>query len=131
MYMGFKSRVFIIDDDPIHQRITQIMITKNELFDEYTSYTEAQKAIDFLQDNYENIEILPDVILLDLNMPEVDGWDFLDVFEDFKQKLKKEIRVYIVSSSVDEKDMLRSKSFESVVGFISKPLSPDIIRELA
>ena len=131
MYMGFKSRVFIIDDDPIHQRITQIMITKNELFDEYTSYTEAQKALDFLQDNYENIEILPDVILLDLNMPEVDCWDFLDVFEDFKQKLKKEIRVYIVSSSVDEKDMLRSKSFESVVGFISKPLSPDIIRELA
>jgi len=131
MYMGLKSRVFIIDDDPIHQRITQIMITKNELFDEYTSYTEAQKALDFLQDNYKNIEILPDVILLDLNMPEVDGWDFLDVFEVFKKKLQKEIRVYIVSSSVDEKDILRSRSFESVVGFISKPLSPDIIRAIA
>lgn len=129
--MGIKSRVFIIDDDPIHQRITQIMITKHELFDEYTSYTEAQKALDFLTANYANLETLPDVILLDLNMPEVDGWDFLDVFEVFKNKLKKDIRVFIVSSSVDEKDMLRSKTFASVRGFISKPLSPDIIREIA
>lgn len=126
--MGIKSKVFIIDDDPIHQRITQIMITKHELFDEYTSYTEAQKALDFLNDNFENVETLPDVILLDLNMPEVDGWDFLNVFENFKTKLKKDIRVFIVSSSVDEKDMLRSRTFASVMGFISKPLSPDIIR---
>lgn len=131
MYMGLKSKVFIIDDDPIHQRITQIMITQNELFEQYTSYTEAQKALDFLNDNFENLEILPDVILLDLNMPEVDGWDFLDVFEGFKEKLKKDIRVFIVSSSVDEKDVLRSRSFTCVNGFISKPLSPDMIRAIA
>lgn len=128
--MRFKSKVFIIDDDPIHQRITQIMIKKHHLFDEFTSYTEAQKALDFLGNNHENLEILPDVILLDLNMPEVDGWDFLDVFENFKKNLQKDIRVFIVSSSVDEKDLLRSKSFKSVSGFISKPLSPDIIRGL-
>jgi two-component system chemotaxis response regulator CheY len=128
--MDLKSRVFIIDDDPIHQRIAQIMISKHNLFDEYFSYTEAQKALDFLQENKKNEEALPDVILLDLNMPVLDGWDFLGTFETLIKEFKKNIRVFIVSSSVDEKDLLRSKSYVAVKGFISKPLSPDIIRSI-
>ena len=128
--MDLKSRVFIIDDDPIHQRIAQIMISKHNLFDEYFSYTEAQKALDFLQENKKNEETLPDVILLDLNMPVIDGWDFLETFETLIKEFKKNIRVFIVSSSVDEKDVLRSKSYFAVKGFISKPLSPDIIRSI-
>jgi len=107
--MDLKSRVFIIDDDPIHQRIAQIMISKHNLFDEYFSYTDAQKALDFLQENKKNEEALPDVILLDLNMPVLDGWDFLEIFETLIKEFKKNIRVFIVSSSVDEKDLLRSK----------------------
>jgi len=128
--MDLKSRVFIIDDDPIHQRIAQIMISKHNLFDEYFSYTEAQKALDFLKDHKKSVETLPDIILLDLNMPVVDGWDFLENFETLIKEFKKTIRVFIVSSSVDEKDVLRSKSYPTVKGFISKPLSPDIIRSL-
>lgn len=126
--MYLKSRVFIIDDDPIHQRIAQIMISKHNLFDEYFSYTDAQKALDFLEENKKNEETLPDVILLDLNMPVLDGWDFLETFETLIKEFKKNIRVFIVSSSVDEKDVLRSKLYAGVKGFISKPLSPDIIR---
>ena len=128
--MDLKSRVFIIDDDPIHQRIAQIMISKHNLFDEYFSYTEAQKALDSLEENKKNEETLPDVILLDLNMPVIDGWDFLETFETLIKEFKKDIRVFIVSSSVDEKDVLRSKTYFAVKGFISKPLSPDIIRSI-
>jgi len=128
--MDLKSRVFIIDDDPIHQRIAQIMISKHNLFDEYFSYTDAQEALDFLQENKKNEETLPDVILLDLNMSILDGWDFLETFETLIKEFKKNIRVFIVSSSVDEKDVLRSKSYVAVKGFISKPLSPDIIRSI-
>jgi two-component system chemotaxis response regulator CheY len=126
--MAKTSIVFIIDDDPIHQRIAQIMITKNQIYDEFVSYTEADKALEFLKVNSNDHYRLPDVILLDLNMPVVDGWDFLEAFEIIKKDLKKTIRVFIVTSSVDEKDIVRSKLFSSVEGFISKPLSPDIIR---
>ena len=122
------SKVFIIDDDPIHQRIAQIMIAKHELFEGYTSYTEAELALEYLESNAKNSEALPDVILLDLNMPVIDGWDFLEAFEKFRSQLSKSINVFIVTSSVDEKDKLRSQTFSFVKGFISKPLSPDIIR---
>lgn len=122
------SRVFIIDDDPIHQRIAQIMIEKHMLFDECFTYTEAENALLFLKENIKNTNTLPEVILLDLNMPVVDGWDFLEAFEKFQQNLSKSIRIFIVTSSVDEKDRLRSQTFPFVMGFISKPLSPDIIR---
>lgn len=122
------SKVFIIDDDSIHQRIAQIMIDKHNLFDSHESYTNAQQALSFLRNNSANPDVLPDVILLDLNMPVMDGWDFLDLFEELKEKLRKQIRIYIVTSSVDEKDKLRSQSYSTVSGFISKPLSPDIIK---
>ena len=122
------SKVFIIDDDSIHQRIAQIMIEKHKLFDDYTSFTEAEKAIIYIKDHKKDATALPDVILLDLNMPVIDGWDFLDLFENIREELKKIIRIFIVTSSVDEKDILKSQSYSSVCGFISKPLSPEIIR---
>ena len=96
--MDLKSKVFIIDDDPIHQRIAQIMISKHNLFDEYFSYTEAQKALDFLQENIENEDTLPDVILLDLNMPIIDGWEFLEAFEIINKEFKKTF-IFIRGSS--------------------------------
>jgi two-component system, chemotaxis family, chemotaxis protein CheY len=123
------SRVFIIDDDPIHQRIAQIMISKHQLYDEFVSYTEATEAIDFLRNNKDIVESLPDVILLDLNMPVMDGWGFLEEYEKIENSLAKEITIFIVSSSVDEKDISRSQSYSFVKGFISKPLTPDIIRK--
>ncbi len=125
------SKVFIIDDDPIHQKITQIIIEKHKLFDDYSSFLEADVAINFLKDNVSQPHVLPDVILLDLNMPVFDGWDFLDTYDPIVSLIKKPIKVFIVTSSVDEKDKAKAKTYACVTGFISKPLTPDIIRTTA
>ena len=122
------SRVFIIDDDPIHQRIAQIMIVKHLIFDEYSSFLDASKALDYLESHCNTAEELPDVILLDLNMPGVDGWDFLNRYVALSSSINKDIKIFIVSSSVDEKDKLRAESYSNVKGFISKPLTPQILK---
>ena len=122
------SRVLVVDDDLIHQKIAQIMIDRHQIFDECDSFTDGQLAIDYLRDNGNNPDLLPNVILLDLNMPNLDGWGFLDQFLSLYDNIKKEIKVYIVSSSVDTKDIVRSKIYPFVSGFISKPLSPEILR---
>ena len=120
--------VCIIDDDPIHQRIAQILIEKHQLYEKAISFSDAEKALDYLSENAADFESLPGVILLDLNMPVLDGWDFLEAFKEMSGRMVKDISVYIVTSSVDEKDRLRSQTFSCVKGFISKPLTPDVIR---
>lgn len=123
------SKVFIIDDDPIHQKIAQILIVKNGIYDEYSSFMDASSALKFIVSNAENGDLLPNVILLDLNMPIMDGWTFLDEYQKIKDQLAREIRIFIISSSVDEKDRLRSEEYSTVRGFICKPLSPDLLKE--
>ena len=122
------SKVFIVDDDPIHQRIVQIMIEKYKIYDHYLSFTNAQIALKALKENFNAPQGLPDVILLDLNMPVLDGWGFLEEFNNIKGMMCKDIKIFIVSSSVDEKDISRSRAYSFISGFISKPLSPEIIK---
>ena len=122
------SKVFIIDDDLIHQRIGHIMIEKHKIFDSFEGFTEALVAFNYIKKNINNNSLLPDVILLDLNMPNYDGWDFLDEYRSIYPLITHPIKIYIVTSSVDEKDKNRSETYPFVSGFISKPLSPEIIK---
>ena len=78
--------------------------------------------------NYEKGDVLPDLILLDLNMPIWDGWFFLTEIE--KTVFVKKIDIMIVSSSINTEDITRISENKLVKGFISKPLSIDVMKEL-
>jgi len=71
---------------------------------------------------------MPDVILLDLHMPEFNGWDFLKQFESVYLKLNKPVSVYVFSSSIDPADKMRSSSYSFVSDFISKPMKPETLQ---
>lgn len=120
------SKLIIIDDDPIHHKIVQFMLTKNELAKETTYVFDGSLVLDFLEENKTKITALPDFIFLDLYMPNNNGWDFLNGFQKIYKSLKKEIHIYVVSSSIFQMDINRSKAYPFVKSYITKPLMRNV-----
>jgi CheY-like chemotaxis protein len=123
-----KNKItYIIDDDKLSIRLMSMLISKNNFCEEIVSFYNPQTALDQLKNNASNPSQLPDVILLDLNMPVLDGWQFLDEFElvDFAKK----IVIFIVSSSIDPSDLEMAKNYPTVKSYIVKPLTSEKLKQ--
>ena len=120
-----KKNIWVVDDDNIYQIIIKKLIERSEMFSEISSFKNGKDAIDELYNNTKNIEGIPDIILLDINMPIMDGWEFMDELGVLKPKFDTEIMVYIVSSSIAIEDKNKSKNYENILGYLSKPVTID------
>jgi CheY-like chemotaxis protein len=117
-----QKTIWVIDDDPIYQIIVNKIIKKSELFLSVSSFKNGKDAIDALKRVLENNEALPNIILLDLNMPIMDGWEFMDEMVGLKSQNAKTIRVYIVSSSIAIEDKNKAKNYPEIIAYLSKPV---------
>lgn len=124
------SKLILIDDDELYHQMAHIMLEEYSPVKEVISSKDGKATLDYLIENKENNENLPDYIFLDLTMPEYDGWDFLNGYKKVYNSFKKAIRIYIVSSSIDPNDLERSKKYSFVDSFIIKPLRRDFLRQL-
>jgi CheY-like chemotaxis protein len=117
-----KKNWAIIDDDSIFHLTTRILIESHNIHKNILVFKNGKEAIDYIKDHKGNSDSLPDIILLDLNMPVMDGWDFLEEFLPIKDDCSKEIIIYIVSSSVDQNDIERAEKISAVKKYIVKPV---------
>lgn len=113
----------IIDDDDIYQLTTSILLKKTELVKKIIVFSNGLEAINFLKSEIGQEDNIPDIVFLDVNMPVMDGWEFLEEFLLIKSTLPKTVVIYMVSSSVDERDVSKAKSISSLSGYIVKPIS--------
>ncbi len=113
--------ICIVDDDPIHIFTTKRILQMEKVCDKILVYKDGKEAYEGLKGMIVDNLDLPKLILLDLNMPIWDGWDFLDEFTKIDRS--KEIKILINSSSQNSEDLNRAKSYESVDGFIFKPFT--------
>lgn len=120
------ARFIVIDDEAIFHKIVQMTLKFSELSGSATYCYDGQMVLDFLEENKSEGEALPDYIFVDLYMPRFTGWDFLNGFQQIYQSLKKKISIYVISSSVDPRDVDRSKTYPFVTTFISKPVMREI-----
>ena len=115
--------IWIIDDDPIYQIIANKMINKSELFANVLSFKNGKEAIDEFKKKLEGNDNLPNIILLDINMPIMDGWEFMDDMTLLKNHIKDEIHIYIVSSSIAVEDKIKAKNYPEIVDYLIKPIN--------
>lgn len=123
-----KINLLVIDDDDINIFIIKKIVEKTGYNIDMTAKSNGQLAIDFLKETLANATSLPDLILIDINMPIMNGWEFVEAYEALG--IPKPIDLYILSSSVYENDIEKTKSYNNVKGFISKPLSMERLIEL-
>lgn len=119
-----KKIIWVIDDDIIYQTIINKLIQKSGVFSTHSSFMNGKEAIITLNNTLEKDDnSLPDIILLDINMPVMDGWEFMEEIKRIKSKINKHILIYIVSSSIAIEDRDKSKTFTDIMGYIPKPIS--------
>ncbi len=123
-------KIFIIDDYSINLRVAELIVRRNSQFDQITTYEQAESALDDMIDHCNDVNYLPDLIFLDLHMPVMDGWEFIEKFEEIYSLLKKNVTIIILSSSTDNRDIQRSKQYSTVKGFYSKPLTVEMLLEI-
>lgn len=124
------KQLTLVDDDDVFVFLTTRMLEKYQLVDLIKIFDNGYEALVFIKENMDNIESLPDIILLDLSMPIMDGWQFLDEFVKINPKIGKKITVFICSSSISPDDVARAKSINAVSDFIIKPMTKDKLIEI-
>ncbi|MCZ8330719.1 MAG: response regulator [Flavobacterium sp.] len=124
-------KVICIDDDPITLMLCKKVMERVEFASEINTLQNGEEAIKQFED-YEKIDTknAPDMVFIDLNMPVMNGWEFLD--EYFKREYHKKFKTHfiVLSSTIDPKDVEKSKLYSMVVDFLSKPITKTMLEEL-
>jgi response regulator RpfG family c-di-GMP phosphodiesterase len=115
-------RFMIIDNDPVSNLLCTLAIRDVQDAAEIQTFNFPVDGFKYLAKEYADTTN-PTVLLLDINMPMWSGWDFLDNFEKLDDKIKKQFKIYLLSSSIDVNDKHRARENKNVLDYIEKPLS--------
>jgi CheY-like chemotaxis protein len=123
-----NAKFLLVDDDKIFIFLATKTIQLVDRATEVQVFNDGLEILDHLKNVADKPELLPDIIFLDLNMPVIDGWGFLDEYTSLK--MQKKIPIYLVSSSISPHDIERAKNMPIVTDFIIKPLMKDKVVEI-
>lgn len=122
--MNKFNEVFVVDDDKVYHFILKKLLKKNNINVTSHFFENGEEAMAVLKNNSKTGGLIPDLILLDINMPVMDGWQFLEEFQKIKENLNKETTIYMISSSNSFVDLEKVKEFpEEVMDYFLKPVS--------
>ena len=113
--------IFLVDDDPIQNMLTSRLIEQAAPDRKYMVFQNGEEVVQALEKG-----INPEVIILDINMPIMDGWEFLEAYQSYSKKA----RVFMLTSSANEEDKKRAEEFDCISGYYTKPIDGRAIAEI-
>ncbi|PQB06828.1 response regulator [Polaribacter filamentus] len=125
-----RPLIAIIDDDRVYHFILSSIINKNKLADSILSFMDGEEAIQYLTNNKTENEKIPDIVFLDMNMPIMDGWLFLEEYERIKKDITKKTVIFMISSSVDPLDIERAGNIIEITDYIVKPIKLSEVKKI-
>ncbi|MHA4741726.1 response regulator [Dyadobacter sp. MSC1_007] len=123
--------ICVIDDDKIFTFLLKKIIEKASIAREIIFFENGRDALDYLAQHREDQLRLPQLILLDINMPVLDGWQFLQEYGKLKCKVSSPISICVMSSSSEEGDYQRAMHSEHVMEYLQKPVQGPLLTQLA
>lgn len=120
--------ILLVDDDRAFNFLNEKIIEFEKFASKISSQVSPVEALDFLKSTIDTEpETFPDFLFLDINMPEMDGWEFLDEFCNLPHGYISKTRIFILTSSLNPLDIEKSKTYNNVKGFASKPLTTEVL----
>lgn len=126
-----KSNILLVDDDEVYLFVTKKILSNLSKDILINTFTDGEKAIEYITLCIQETVELPEIILLDINMPFMDGWGFLSEFKKMKPKLPDQnVNIFLVTSSNDPNDLKRAQEFEELTGYVVKPVFENKLAEI-
>lgn len=117
----------IIDDSPTDRFMTSKILERAHFSKKPLTYGFAEQALNFLKENSSDFSKLPEIILLDLNMPGMSGFEFIAAYDKLPEKLKKYCKVYMISATINDAEINNAGTYKNISGFHSKPITLSFI----
>jgi CheY-like chemotaxis protein len=125
-----EINICVIDDDDIYQFAVARIIESALNTSSVMSFYDGEEALEYFESLKGNDDPIPDIIFLDINMPRLNGFEFMEGYNKIKDRLSKKSKVYMVSSSIDPADIQRSKEMDGIEDYVSKPLDTDLVTDI-
>ncbi len=120
------NNIMIIDDDEIFHLIFSDIIVMADVTRKISSFLSAEESLNYLN----TTDNLPELIFLDINMPGLDGWDFLNEFAKLSDNIKNKVKIVMLSSSIFEEDRIKAQKNKYVADFVVKPIDVEKVQTL-
>lgn len=128
--MNTVQKYILVDDDTFNNIISNMEIESALGEVDIKTFEIPEEGLAFIQNEYSK-SLMPAILFLDINMPTLTGWEFMEQYEKLNEEIKNQISIYILSSSVDPRDKDKAEANKYIKGFISKPLQSEVILSIA